>query len=324
MKWLRWLGIALLVQEAIVLLYLASRDVQHTLATQTNHGFPGKQLIKTTTYDAYSVIHEIEDGIERITYRPNEPQHATPMIMQHGMWHGAWCWENWQRLWALQGWESRAHSLPGHALSPTQRPIQMCTLDYYLSFLKREIDRCPTPPILMGHSMGGALSQWYLKHVADDLPAVVLVAPHIAAGNMRYAHEILQQDIVGMVLLTLLTWSATPWIRNPRRAAEKLISANASMTPEALHARLGPESALVLYQHSPPFWKAPTNIHTPMLVIGAELDTVCLEKYVRATAEHYQADYRMIRGSAHNLMMDGDFTATAMTIHEWLTAQGIA
>jgi len=89
------------------------------------------------------------------------------------MWHGAWCWQGWQARLAAWGWESHAHSLPGHAGSPIQRPIRWCTLGYYLSFLQAEIGRMPRRPVLMGPSMGGALTQMYLK-AHDDLPVSLL------------------------------------------------------------------------------------------------------------------------------------------------------
>jgi pimeloyl-ACP methyl ester carboxylesterase len=103
----------------------------------------------------FDIDRSVEGGIERVVYRPHNRRFNTPIVMQHGMWHGAWCWQGWQELLAEWGWESHAHSLPGHASSPTQRPIRWCTLGYYLDFLKAEIDRQPRRPILMGHSMAG-------------------------------------------------------------------------------------------------------------------------------------------------------------------------
>lgn len=321
---IRLVGTYLAVQQVIALLYLATRDARNTLEIAPERGFPGTSPSKTVRYKNYTVTHSIENGIERISYRPHEPKHETPIVMQHGMWHGAWCWERWQRILAEQGWESHAHSLPGHALSPTQRPIRFCTLDYYLSFLKREMERHERTPILMGHSMGGALTQWYLKYVSDSLPAAVLVAPWASHISPEYFWDLINLDPVGIALLPPLTLTATSWVRSPKWAAQKLISDHADMTPEELYAHLGPESVLVLLQHAiPAFWTPPENVRTPMLLLAAELDTVCPEKYLRMTAQFYGADYRVVPDAAHNLMMDGDFTDTAMQIHAWLEKRKI-
>ena len=118
-------------------------DVQQTLATQTNEGAPGLSFSEARETDAYTVSHTVEDGIERVAYEPKNRRFETPILMQHGMWHGAWCWQHWQELFAEWGWASTAYSLPGHAKSPVQRPIISCTLDYYLAFLKWEVERLP-------------------------------------------------------------------------------------------------------------------------------------------------------------------------------------
>src|ERR1700744_6815711 len=105
----------------------------------------------------------LDDGIERIVCRPLIPRHPTPILLQHGMWHGAWCWQEWQEILAARGWESHAISLPGHGGSPKRKSVRFSTMQDYLSVLRAEIARFPDPPILVGHSMGGALAQWYLK-----------------------------------------------------------------------------------------------------------------------------------------------------------------
>ncbi len=315
-------GMYLIVQQAFVLTYLATRDVYRALDNPPKPRPPGKAMEQITEHDGYTVIHRIEDGIERITYRPKMPKFDTPIVMQHGMWHGAWTWSRWQKILALQGWESTAHSLPGHGLSPSQRPVPLCTLDYYLSFLKREMDRYARTPILMGHSMGGALTQWYLKYVNDNLPAAVLVGPWGARSNFDYI-EHFQFDWVGMVLLPMIQWSAAGWVRNPKAAARALISPEADITPEDLHAQLNNESILVVMQHQPPFWSPPVNVRAPMLLVAGEKDAVCPEPHMRASAEFYHADYYLVPRSGHNIMMDVDYEKTALHIHEWLLDKGI-
>ena len=131
-----------------------------------------------------------------------------------------------KELFAEWGWESHAISLPGHAKSSKQRSIINCTLDYYLSFIKDEIERLNKPPVLMGHSMGGALTQWYLKYLGD-LPAAILVAPWSSHSIMRDALiGMLKLDMTGS-LMAMFKWHAGGFVRNPEQAAKKLISENA-------------------------------------------------------------------------------------------------
>ncbi len=274
--------------------------------------------------DDFSIQHLMDNGIERIVYLPRQRRFETPILMQHGMWHGAWCWQHWQALFAGWGWESHAISLPGHAGSPTQRPIYFCTLDYYLKFLKAEIERLlPRKPILMGHSMGGALTQWYLRYVADDLPAAVLVAPWDLRGTFADGAipRWLQLDLVGVVLAPF--FGARVFIRTPQHAARKLISAQAIYTPEELHARLGPESFWVMLQHNPPWWRPPKRFNTPILWIAGEQDTVIGLEAERRSAERCQADWVVVPQAAHNLMMEHNYRETAETIHAWFVRHTI-
>ena len=268
----------------------------------------------------YSVSESVEDGIERIVYTPHERRFATPIVLQHGMWHGAWCWQPWQELLAEWGWESHAHSLPGHGRSPEQRPIRWCTLQYYYEFLNAELLRQPVRPVLLGHSMGGALGHWWLKY-GPPLPAMVLLAPW-AHDSMEYviAHSF-PIDPLGQTLC-LLTLSATPAIRTPRIAFDWLCTKGALLSPEELHARLGPESGLVLLQYAPHFgWRPAAHAHSPTLVVGAGADLAIPVEYQRRAAAHYGCDYVEVAGAGHNLMLERSYAETAQTIHTWLASR---
>ncbi len=245
-----------------------------------------KQVVNSKQTETYTMSHTIEDDIERIVYVPRNRRFQTPVLMQHGMWHGAWCWQLWQELLAEWGWESYAFSLPGHAGSPRKRPIALCTLGYYLKFLKAEVKRLPQRPILMGHSMGGALTQWYLKYVGDDLPAAVLVAAWPSHHVYQTRPLPYKYDIIG-TLLSALSFTATPLIRNPQRAAHLLISSKAVYSPEELHAKLGPESLIIMNQYIPPFWKPPKEVQTPMLCLAGEVDVAISADSVQKSAAYY-------------------------------------
>ena len=264
----------------------------------------------------YYVQRQVTDGIEWVSFLPYRRRFAIPLFFQHGMWHGAWCWEPWQALFASWGWESHAISLPGHAGSPRQRPLRWCTLSYYLQFLSDAIDRLPTRPVLVGHSMGGALTQWYLKY-HPGLPAAVLVAPWPSHMLLPAFWGAFRLDPVGG-LLNQLTLSATPSIRTPARAAALLITDGAYYSPEALHARLGPESGLVMFQHNPPFWYPPTTTQTPMLWLAGAKDAVIPEAMERRSAAYYGADYEVIPSAGHNLMMEHNYQTTAELVLSWL------
>jgi alpha-beta hydrolase superfamily lysophospholipase len=78
------------------------------------------------------------------------------------------------------------------------------------------------------------------------------------------------------------------------------------------------ESALVMMQHNPPFWRPAENVKTPILLLAGEKDAVVPVEPLRKSAAHYNAEFRVIPGAGHNLMMEKSYQETAGQIHDWL------
>jgi pimeloyl-ACP methyl ester carboxylesterase len=314
------LGLSLgyiLFQQAWLLQH-ASKDPADSLRRHKNRGAPGKYIINRRWTDRFSWEHTLEDGIERIAYYPAQRRSTTPILMQHGMWHSAWCWQPWQEIFAEWGWESLAYSLPGHAGSPLQRHIKCCTLDYYLGFLRDEVERLGGKPIMMGHSMGTGLGMWYLKYCGDDLPAMVWVAgwdSHSLFKKMVFRFIRHDPRLVGLVMKE---WCAAPIVRTPRLAHDILLSSTAIIPPYEFFTRLSSESILPVYQHNPPFWKPPESVRTPVLWVAARRDFTISTKDAKKSALFFGADYIEVDGG-HDLFYEPDRRITAGIIRNWLT-----
>jgi pimeloyl-ACP methyl ester carboxylesterase len=86
--------------------------------------------------------------------------HSYPVLFLHGAWHGAWWWdEHFLDFFATQGFRVLAPSSRGHGSSPTGKSIRMCSIADFVSDLSSVIDSLPSPPILVGHSLGGLSSR---------------------------------------------------------------------------------------------------------------------------------------------------------------------
>ncbi len=193
----------------------------------------------------------------------------------------------------------------------------------YLAVLRAEIERFPRRPIVVGHSMGGALAQWYLARVADDLPAVVLLAAwtsHSTFADGTALH--LKRDPIGFVTMGF-TLSAAPLVRTPGHAASMLITEGATLTPDELHGRLCEESYLVLSQHNPPLWRPKPRPASPMLWVAAEKDAVITLPGARRSAEFYGADFISVPNAGHNLMMERGHAETLGRIEAWFAAKAL-
>jgi pimeloyl-ACP methyl ester carboxylesterase len=92
-------------------------------------------------------------------------------ILVHGAWHGAWCWEKVVPRIGARGHSARAVDMPGHGADPT--PPGTVTWDDYMQRMGEVIEVAPEPPILVGHSLGGALITGAADRWADRIGALV-------------------------------------------------------------------------------------------------------------------------------------------------------
>jgi pimeloyl-ACP methyl ester carboxylesterase len=108
-----------------------------------------------------------------------------PILLIHGAFSNARHFDGWARFFAHAGFECHAPSLPGHDPSdPTA--LASLGMDDYLAALRRDCVRFSTPPILIGHSMGGLLAQ--LLAAGGPCAALVCVAsapPWILTPQLR-------------------------------------------------------------------------------------------------------------------------------------------
>jgi pimeloyl-ACP methyl ester carboxylesterase len=88
---------------------------------------------------------------------------ARPVVLVHGAWHGAWCWDRVVPRLASAGIEATAIDLPGHGADPGPSG----DLHGDAASVRRELDRLGGDVVLVGHSYGGAVIT-----EAGDHPAV--------------------------------------------------------------------------------------------------------------------------------------------------------
>jgi pimeloyl-ACP methyl ester carboxylesterase len=78
-----------------------------------------------------------------------------------------------------------------------------------------------------------------------------------------------------------------------------------------------------LLQYNPLFWSPVAHTSTPLLWLAGAADTLISEPEERCSAAHYGAEYVVVPGAGHNMMMEKNYRETAETIHKWLTICGI-
>lgn len=91
------------------------------------------------------------------------------IVLVHGFWVTPRSWEAWIERYRARGYTVIAPAYPGfeaevEALNADPGPIERVTVPEIIAHLEETVRALPTPPILMGHSAGGAFVQILLDH----------------------------------------------------------------------------------------------------------------------------------------------------------------
>ena len=115
----------------------------------------------------------------------NTPTPAAPdtIVLIHGLWVTSRSWEKWVERYEGRGYRVLAPAYPGfevevEALREDPSPIETQTVPAIVEHLENIVGEVESPPIIMGHSMGGLLTQILLDHgygaagvAIDSVPA---------------------------------------------------------------------------------------------------------------------------------------------------------
>lgn len=237
----------------------------------------------------------------------------TPVLMLHGLWHGAWAWENWSVRLSEHGHDCYAVDLRGHGASAGD--LRTARLRDYLEDARRAVAALPSAPILIGHSLGGTL----VEHLAStgSHPAAVLVA----GVPGRYPIRTVLRTAVRQPVATLssvLHRDLAPLVGSPEAARRFLFS---SATPDDIvlrtQQRLTSASPRIVRELASRRAARPTPA-TPTMVLAADGDAAFPSRIQRRRAKILGAEFREIAGSGHDIPLDHRWRDGADIVAAWV------
>ncbi|WP_433781214.1 alpha/beta hydrolase [Actinomycetospora sp. CA-101289] len=91
------------------------------------------------------------------------------IVLVHGFWVTPRSWEQWIARYEAQGYRVIAPAYPGfevevEALNADPAPVEALTTAGIVEHLESVLREIPSPPIIIGHSAGGAFTQILLDH----------------------------------------------------------------------------------------------------------------------------------------------------------------
>lgn len=248
--------------------------------------------------------------------------HPVPLLFVHGGWHGAWCWDDhFLDFFADAGYRAVAMSLRGHGTSPTDKPLHHVSIDDYLDDVRSVADDLSDEgghPVLIGHSLGGYLTQRYLEDRAA--PAAVLVGSLPPSGVLGTALRVWRRR-PQMTVKSFNDPTLVKFLSSTALAREYLFCAD---TPETIVQscwdRAGHESIRAAMT-DPMFRRVKSGrVTTPMLVLGAAHDGFVSVGAVRATARAYRTKPEFFT-MGHNMMLEPGWRQVARRIDAWLESR---
>jgi pimeloyl-ACP methyl ester carboxylesterase len=261
------------------------------------------------------------------------------IVLVHGLWMTPRSWEHWATYYGDKGFTVLTPGYPGfeievEALRENPELIADLTVPGTVDHLASVIETVPTPPIIMGHSFGGTLTQMLL---ARGLGAAGVVIDSAPTEGVRVSP------------LSQIR-SLFPALKNPANrhravgftpdefhyAFTNTLSAEDSRKVWDTYAIPAPGNWVWEYGLFANFKPGPQETwvdysadRAPLLFIGGELDHIMPPSVNKSNAKHYNdspavTEYYEFSGRDHWTCAAPGWEAVADYALEWATRQAAA
>jgi pimeloyl-ACP methyl ester carboxylesterase len=222
------------------------------------------------------------------------------IVLLHGFWVTPRSWEHWIDHYQARGFRVLAPAYPGfevevEALRADPSPIEAVTVPQIIEHFEAVIGELESPPIVMGHSAGGAFTQLVLDHGFGAAGVAINSAP---------------TEGVAVVPLSQIK-ASFPVLKNPANR-HRAVGFTHEQWHYAFTNTFSEEQSRALYEryHIPAsgsiFWgSALANIHpghqdtyvdyhndarAPLLFISGSEDHLMPPKIQQSNARHYKSN----------------------------------
>ena len=235
------------------------------------------------------------------------------IVLIHGFWVTARSWEHWIDRYKRQGYRVLAPAYPGfevevEALNADPTPIENVTVPEIIDRLETVIGKLDKPPILIGHSAGGAFTQILLDHGHGAVGVAIDSAPTegvavLPLSQVRASFPVLKNPANRhrAVALTPKQWHYI--FANTFSEEESLALYKRYAVPAS--GRIFWDSALATLQpgHQETYVDYHNDDRAPLLFISGGEDHLMPPKVQQSNARHYKSntvtEIKEFAGRAH-------------------------
>jgi pimeloyl-ACP methyl ester carboxylesterase len=257
----------------------------------------------------------VDTSLKIAVSRPASPSAKPRVLLIHGMFGGAWMWENYQGQLARHGYESHAVNLRGHHGSRPVSDIGAVSLRDYVDDAL-EVARSLDNPIVIGHSMGGLIAQKVAE--AGVCRALVLIAAAPPRWIPVVTWELLRREMKYMPALL----GHKPFLPKRRDADALMFNRTPVGERDAQWVRLVPESGKAGLELSFGFVGVNAQrVTAPVLAVTGLDDRFVPPRVVRAMARKYGATLKEYESFAHHIITEPGWEGPCAEMIQWMDAR---
>ncbi len=256
--------------------------------------------------------------IEVVSNRPDNENYAVPpLLFIHGMYHAAWCWEDYfLPYFERKGLQATALSFYNHGNSAKRKAFNLLRIGDYVEDVHQVVQTMEQAPILVGHSMGGFVVQKYLEKY--KAPGAVLMASVPPTGIWGVTFKVMR-IIPGAFLKAISTLNLKHIINTNEKY--KLLLCSESFDDQKIveyQKKINTESFLAYIDMLGLDLVRKKKHHIPFLVIGGGQDKVLSKKTIIKTAKNYKTEAIIFEEVSHMMMLSDSYDAVADKIIDWV------
>ena len=254
---------------------------------------------------------------------------VTPVVFVHGAFCGGWAFDAFREPFEAAGFETHAPNLPHHERGADLEQLAQSGLKDYTQAITHYVRGLRAPPVLVGHSLGGLVSQMTAMHA--PIAGLVLLAPSAPWGVPpttldEHSHQF------GLSLLG--DYWRRPVPPDYRVARTTTLDRLAREDARRTCARFVPESGRAI-REAVQWWidhsmasQAPVyRISAPVLGLAGGRDRVNPSSTVRRVIARFpgdQAHFHEFPEMSHWLVGEPEAADVSKLILQWLEARGIS
>lgn len=251
-----------------------------------------------------------------------------PVVFVHGAFCGGWAFEMFRRPFAAAGYGTFAPDLPHHAPGADQALLARAGVRAYAKALAETCRGFESPPVLVGHSLGGLVAQMAATRI--EAAALVLLAPSAPWGVLPTT---LDEHGSNFGLTLMGDYWRRPVEPNYAVARQVTLDRLDGAVARKTFQRFVPESGRVVME-TVQWWRDPMaasaapafRIAAPVLAVAGGQDRVNPPTTVRRIVNRFsaaRAAFHEFAEMSHWLIAEPGWARVADLVLAWLTEQGL-